>query len=262
MNSSGKIIRTILSLSALGIILVCLTVSWGISRQARTGTLCSGIEVSITDSTESRFVSGKDILEYISEDYGKTEGIPVENLDLDRMEQMLDSRSAVLKSEAYCTKDGTLHILITQRKPVMRLQKGSEGFYVDREGYIFPIRPGRSGYVVVIDGNIPLELDKTTRGKAASEKERLWLEQLTGLVGYMDGHRIWEDNIVQIHVRENGDLVLIPREGKEKFIFGKPDRIAEKFALMDCYYTNIVPARGNDRYRTVDIRYDRQIICK
>ena len=233
MNSSGKIIRTILSLSALGIILVCLAVSWGISRSARSGTLCSGIEVSITDSTESRFVSGKDILEYISEDYGKTEGIPVENLDLDRMEQMLDSRSAVLKSEAYCTKDGTLHILITQRKPVMRLQKGSEGFYVDREGYIFPIRPGRSGYVVVIDGNIPLELDKTTRGKAASEKERLWLEQLTGLVGYMDGHRIWEDNIVQIHVRENGDLVLIPREGKEKFIFGKPDRIAEKFALMD-----------------------------
>ena len=236
MNSSGKIIRTILSLSALGIILVCLAVSWGISRSARSGTLCSGIEVSITDSTESRFVSGKDILEYISEDYGKTEGIPVENLDLDRMEQMLDSRSAVLKSEAYCTKDGTLHILITQRKPVMRLQKGSEGFYVDREGYIFPIRPGRSGYVVVIDGNIPLELDKTTRGKA--------------------------DNIVQIHVRENGDLVLIPREGKEKFIFGKPDRIAEKFALMDCYYTNIVPARGNDRYRTVDVRYDRQIICK
>ena len=38
--------------------------------------------------------------------------------------------------------------------------------------------------------------------------------------------------------------------------------IIEKFSLMDCYYTGIVPARGKDYYRTVDLRYEGQIICR
>ena len=262
MNSSGKIIRTILSLSALGIILVCLAVSWGISRSARSGTLCSGIEVSITDSTESRFVSGKDILEYISEDYGKTEGIPVENLDLDRMEQMLDSRSAVLKSEAYCTKDGILHIDVTQREPVMRFQKGGQGFYADERGYVFPLKPGKASYVIVIDGNIPIETGDAGKGKAVSGKEKEWLDRMGAMVSYMNRHKVWNRSIVQIHVSDNGDLILIPREGREKFIFGKPEKIEEKFELMELYYSAVVPSGEKDRYGTVDVRYDKQIICK
>lgn len=262
MNGTGRIIRAALALSVLGIILVCLAVSLGASRSARNRTLCSDTRVDILDSTESRFVSGKDVLEYIAEGYGKTEGVPIGDIDLKKIENVLDGQSAVLKSQAYCTKDGVLHIGITQRKPVMRLQKGTLGFYADREGYIFPMKPGRSSYVAVIDGSIPVSLGNTCRGLAGTEKERQWISRMTELVSYMHEKKVWEENIVQIHVQENGDLVLIPREGKEKFVFGKPSRIEEKFTLMECYYTSIVPARGKDRYTTVDVRFDGQIICR
>lgn len=262
MKGSGSIIRTVAGMSVLGIILVCLAISLGASRSSRGKTLCEKTEVSILDSAESRFISEQDVLEYIAGGYGKTEGIPVGDIDLKKIEDILDGQSAVLKSEAYCTKDGVLHVGITQRKPVMRLQKGSEGFYADSEGYIFPMKHGRSSYVVVIDGAIPLKLDKTCRGLASSEKERQWMRQMTELVKYMDSDKVWKENIVQIHVQGNGDLVLIPREGQEKFIFGKPTAVAEKFTLMECYYTSIAPARGKDKYRTVDVRYDGQIICR
>ena len=102
-------------------------------------------------------------------------------------------------------------------------------------------------YVVVIDGAIPLKLDKTCRGLASTEKERQWMRQMTELVKYMDSDKVWKENIVHIHVQGNGDLVLIPREGQEKFIFGKPTAVAEKFTLMECYYTSIAPARGKDK---------------
>ena len=227
MKGPGKIIRTALSAGASAVILVCLAASSGVSKASRNKTVCNDVSVTIRDSLQSRFVSGKDILEYLDKGYGKTEGID-----------------------------------ITQRKPLMRFQKGNKGFYADAHGYIFPMKTGKSSYVVVIDGEIPLHLENTDRGKATSGDERLWLEQMTELVEYMSGHQVWENNIVQIHVEKNGDLILIPREGKERFIFGKPSGVEEKFSLMDCYYTGIVPVKGKDYYRTVDLRYDGQIICK
>ena len=262
MNKPGKIVRTALSLAALGLILVCLALALGVSSASRNKTVCSGLTIEIRDSSKSRFVSRDDIREYLEKGYGKTAGVPVNNLDLKKIETILDSQSAVLKSEAYCTNDGMLHIDIVQRTPIMRFQKGREGFYADAHGYIFPMKTGKSSYVVVVDGEIPLRLDGTDRGKSTSGKERIWLEQMTALVKYMSEHKVWENNIVQIHVEKNGDLVLIPREGKERFLFGKPGDAEGKFEKLECYYTGIVPLKGKDFYRTVDLRYNGQIICK
>ena len=169
MSVSGKILKDIIRACVLGAIILCLAVSMGVSGAVRDRTTCTGTEITVLDSAECGFVSEQDVLEYLSEGYGQTAGVPIGNLDLKKMETMLDSRSAILKSEAYCTRDGILHIDITQRKPFMRFQKDGAGFYADEEGYIFPVRPGRSGYVVVIDGHIPLRLDSSRQGKPVSE---------------------------------------------------------------------------------------------
>ena len=166
MSRSGNILRTVLGTGALAAILLCLAVSAGISRSTRSGILCSGISVTIRDSAENRFVSEEDIKEYIAKEYGETGEVPVKDLDLKKIESILDSRSAVLKSEAYCTKDGMLNISVTQRKPIMRFQKKGSGFYADADGYIFPMKEGRASYVIVIDGNIPLDLGNAGKGKA------------------------------------------------------------------------------------------------
>ena len=99
----------------------------------------------------------QDILEYLDKGYGKTEGIPVNDLDLKEIEAVLDSQSAVLKSEAYCTKDGVLHIDVTQRKPLMRFQKGTKGFYYNAALKI--IVAGENSITVTTDAN-------ATNGKA------------------------------------------------------------------------------------------------
>ena len=67
---------------------------------------------------------------------------------------------------------------------------------------------------------------------------------------------------MQIHVQSNGELILIPRSGKERFMFGQPSSLDEKFSKMEKYYTSIVPEKGSDRYKTVDVRFSNQIVCK
>ena len=46
------------------------------------------------------------------------------------------------------------------------------------------------------------------------------------------------------------------------FIIGQPTSLEEKFEKMGKYYKVIIPEKGSDAYRTVDLRYKGQIVCK
>lgn len=70
----------------------------------------------------------------------------------------------------------------------------------------------------------------------------------------------WKDRISQIHVSSNGEVLLVPSSGKERFLFGQPVKIESKFRKMEKYYRMILPL-GKD-YHSVDLRFDGQIVCK
>ena len=72
----------------------------------------------------------------------------------------------------------------------------------------------------------------------------------------------WKRLIVQIHVNQEGDMILVPREGEEKFLIGKPEKAEEKLDKLKKYYTAIIPKVGKDRYKHIDLRFKGQIICK
>ena len=38
--------------------------------------------------------------------------------------------------------------------------------------------------------------------------------------------------------------------------------IAGKFDKMEKYYTNIIPVKGENIYKVVDLRFDGQIVCR
>ena len=79
---------------------------------------------------------------------------------------------------------------------------------------------------------------------------------------YMENSKVWKDKIVQISVSDGGELTLVPRKGQERFLFGQPDNIDDKFSRMEKYYTHIQPEKGADRYTSVSVEYDGQIVCR
>lgn len=240
----------------------CIVCSFVAGKAARTPLRCEGLEVVIADSVENSFVSKADVRKYLDAEYGLYVGEPLDSLDLTEMERIIDGRSAVLKSQAFVTRDGILHIKVTQRKPVVRFQRPEGGFYADAEGYIFPLQNTYASHVQVIDGKIPFDVEREFKGAIEEPKEKEWFSRVIALVNYMENSRKWGDKIVQISVAENGELTLIPREGQERFLFGQPVQIAEKFGRMEMYYTSITPEKGLTYYRTVDLRFDGQIVCR
>lgn len=258
----NRTLKYILLATGAAVIAVCICCSFMAGRQLRSTYTCQGLEVTIKDSLENSFVSAADVKAYLDREYGIYKGIPLDSLDMVRIESIIDGRSAVKKSQAYVTRDGILHIDVTQRKPVVRFQKAGGGFYADKEGYIFPLQKSYASHVQIIDGNIPLAANSGYKGELQNDREKKWFKDMMELINFMEDSRTWKDKIVQIHVNGNRDLILIPREGNEHINFGQPDNIEEKFAKLEKYYTSIIPAQGNGRYTKVDLRYRGQIVCR
>lgn len=232
-------------------------------RELRTRT-CQGkgkLQVTVIDSVDRRFVAKADVQKWLETEYGAYAGLPLDSVDLGRIEKLICSHSAVRDCEAWITDDGVLHVELSQRQPVIRLEDGQNACYADETGYLFPLQSRGSVQVPVVNGKVPFTVQKGFKGYLEDPEKALWLNRVIGLVDYMkDG--VWEKNIRRISVRSDGELLLYPAQGNEVFLFGAPVRIEEKFKLMSAYYRSIAPSKEPGYYSRVDLRYRGQVICK
>lgn len=243
---------------------VVWVVSSGMSRRALRVRTCTGketLDVCIKDSLERKFVAKEDVETWLDGEYRAYAGLPLDSVDLAKIESIVLGHSAVRTCEAWLTDDGSLHIELTQRQPVVRFDTGNNGWYSDAEGFIFPLQARGSVDVPVVDGKLPFVVPRGFKGEPQEPSQREWLAQIIDMACYMKGS-VWEKNIGRISVADGGNLVLSPVSGKEKFLFGTPDRVPEKFSLMEKYYTSILPSKGPAYYSTVDIRYRGQLVCR
>ena len=153
------------SLAAVLAVALCVGVAflYRTVRQESALVVCGRLDVHFADSL--RFVSEQDIRDYLDKRYGPYIGERMDSVQLARIEDMLESRSAVSRCEAWATDDGVLHLDITQRAPVLRFMRSEEeGFYVDESGYIFPLHPSYTAPVPVVEGAIPVDIPAGYKG--------------------------------------------------------------------------------------------------
>lgn len=255
-----KGLRITLAAAAFCLVGLVFAVIHGMN-QRRIGQLtCIGVKVEFTD--DFNFVTVKDIEGYLGKGYGAYIGQRLDSVDLAKVERILDGKSAILKAEAYTSPDGYLNVKIRQREPAVRFQKEDNGFYADEKGFLFPLQRNYTSMVPIIDGAVPLDVERGFKGRPKTEREQEWLADVLDLVNFMKESEIWAENISQINVRDNGDLVLIPREGKERFIFGPATDFDGKFDRISRYYTTILPEKGAGYYSTVNVKCNGQIVCR
>lgn len=254
------VVRYIIAASAVTACLFLALVGDRLAAGNRREVTCNAVDAVIADIDDRQFVSPDDIRDWM-EDYGTYLGLRLDSVDLRKVEAVIDGKSAVRKSQAWLTDDGVLHVSVTQREPVVRFQGASGGFYADAEGYLFPLQLRHTARVPVVDGALPLKLGKDFKGEPQTDAEKQWVASVIGLVRWLGARKEWNDLVGQISVRKDGNLVLIPREGEEQFVFGSPTDIDAKFGRIRKYYESVAPGREKP-YRTVDVRFDGQIVCR
>lgn len=255
-----KVPVSLLFLSGLGILGIAMVLMLALNADRQRELTCAGVKVEFADNR--KFVTQADIESYLKRDYGPYIGQRLDSVDLKKVEQILNGKSAIRKTDAYKTPDGLLNIKIYQREPVVRFQKGNLGFYADERGFLFPLQHNYVSDVPVFDGAVPLDFTAGYKGEPKNKVQQVWLSEVLAMVRWMKASRTWAENISQITVEPDGGLVLIPRKGKERFLFGRPVEVEEKFARIEKYYSAILPEKGAGYYSTINVKYHKQIICR
>ena len=229
-------------------------------RQNRKNEVCTSIKVTLLDSLQNKFVAKSEVIDIIEEFAGTIIGTQINELNLANIEKLLDKRSAIKESQVSIDCNGTMHVDITQRRPLLRIETENGGFYIDETAYIFPLVESFTSYVPIVSGHIPLSINRDHRGKVQEDPQG-WSEKIIELGLFLNDNPFWDAMVEQIYITESGDAVIAPKVGDFDIIMGDLNNLDSKFSRLLAFYKNIAPHEGWEKYKAVNLKYKDQIIC-
>lgn len=209
--------------------------------------LCCGVEVTVPDSSSNRFTGAAEVKALLDKEFGKLQGIPVKDINADRIEKTLTSEDCILKCRAFLTSDGILHVRATQRTPVVKLRRGDDLWYADRSGRCISVSDDWCAGLPEI-GGLP------------EPENRQWACAAANMAAWISESGKWADSVDKIHCDRYGELTVELKGRREQFIFGRLEDIERKFRKIGLYLTDI--ATADKTYGSVNVEYSGQIICK
>ncbi len=164
-----------------------------------------------------------------------------ETIDLNSLENALNSHKMIQEAQVYLTVDGHLEAKVKQRTPIARVL-GKRHYYIDDQGKEMPLSPYHSARVPVVSG--------ITDPKAMSEvyKLALFVQEDAFLSEYVTA------------IRYENELKLLLREQQFEVVFGKPVKMHEKVNKLKAFYLKAKKENALSNYKTVNLKYDHQVV--
>ena len=169
---------------------------------------------------------------------------------------MLETEPFIANADVFVNADDRLDIRIDQANASIRImdEKG-RSYYLTEKVEPFPISKHASARVVVFSGAIPLfdgRTDSLTTTQAG----------VVELMNIIKENKFARKMIEQVHIRPNGEFLIQPKMGRFKFDLGLPTLLKDKIERMEMTYKDVLPKKGWNTYKKIDLSYDDQIICK
>lgn len=186
------------------------------------------------------------------------EGMPLNQIDVERIERVLEEDPFVINADAYVDSRNIVNVKIEQREPMLRIIDNNDlSYYLDKDGNKMPLSKHFAARVLVATGNLPpydplfLQTERSNRLKEAFELSELILED-----------EFYKALIDQIYVSNTGEFTMIPKVGDQKIIFGKYDNVKDKLENLKIFYQEGMPYEGWQKYRTINLKYKGQVVCE
>lgn len=208
------------------------------------------------ESQDGNFLTEEDVLELLNRHGGIfLRGEKYKNLNLKQLEQQVEGSPYVQRCNVYRDLAGSLFVEVHMFEPIARFYnpKG-EDYYWSSTGRIIPFTSHYTPRVPVI----------TREGEELPPKPEEQEEdaRLLELMQFIHNHHFWQVCISQVHIDKNRDIWLYPQIGGQAIHIGNIKDISNIFAKLKILYDTILPIQGWYRYRKVDLRFERQIICE
>lgn len=228
--------------------------------QRKKGSSCEDISIKIktAENKDSTFITQRDIMDLLSSSFEEEIlGNRLDRIDIGRMERVLERNPFIKEADVFIDNKNIIHIEIIQRKPMMRIMDGDgRNYYLDAEGNFMPLSIHYTARVPVATGFIPAHIPDFL------ERKQYGLKDVFELMTLLSNDSFYKAMIEQVHVSQNGDIILIPKIGGQQILFGSYKKAEEKLERLKIFYDQALPHEGWDKYRLIDIRFNNQIVCR
>lgn len=225
---------------------------------------CGKISIDIKDSSDYHFVTKRQLLNLVYNATGKILGQPVNELSLSEIEGKINDLRELKVAEVYTTVDGTMHVYVDQRDPIMRVMPNGGGdFFVDKDGVVIRTRNLYTPRLHVVGGNINIS-SAMLNGVSVLDTsiKNSILKDIYYLVGYINDDSFWSAQIDQIYVDSNDEIDLIPRVGNQMIHLGTTENLDGKLRNLAAFYEKVLPEVGWNKYSLINLEFKDQIVCK
>ncbi len=259
MNRNVKILLAFFALIAA--VAYFIVASSFVSTKEETQR-CKRFNISIADADERGFVTEEDVKSILVSSGQQLLGAPISSINCYKLEELLRSKSYIKFVEVYTDINGTLNVSIAQREPVLRVCIGATGFYLDKDGYVFPPSSSYAEYVPVVTGAPQLPFTMGYKGPLPLDPASKQLVGLLDFALFLKKEPYWNAMIVQINVTSDGKVELIPRVGSQVVILGSLDGYEYKLHKLQVFYRKAMPTVGWNTYKIINLSYGNQVVCK
>lgn len=251
------------------VLIIFAMVVVGIAVNYHQQRKCGAVKIAVSQSGGDFFISENDIREYIALTADSLEGEPLGRINIHFLEDLISGNPYVKNAAVYSSIDGVVHIEVTQRKPIARVQNAAhQQWYLSEDGRMMPVSPGKPAGVLFVSGVIPevydpeVRLDipelKTAADSALSETIMYKVFQIASAI---DKDAFLKAQLEQLYYNREGDFELVPLVGKQLIIFGDADAVGEKFDKLKVFYQQGLPKEGWDKYDTINLKFEHQVVC-
>jgi cell division protein FtsQ len=258
-----------ISLWLLFILVVCTALLFSEHLQEARPVAKEDMDIVIHVSGENAFLNEHELQTRLKRRGYIFDGQLKKNLNIKAIEQYISDMTEVKSVRVFSEIGSRWSIDVTLRKPIARIFNiFGETFYLDEDGMIMQISPIHTARVLVVSGNLKdrpglISMDHIINNDSLKSIRKL--DDVYRISNYVCKDPLMQSLIGQVHLRKDGDFVLIPIVGGQEIIFGTANsdkEVKEKFRKLKIFYNEAIPYEGWDKYNEINLKYDRQIVGK
>lgn len=221
----------------------------------RNRGLCNNYSISIKGVQSNYFIDKKDVEELLKKGAkGEIKGQLVSDINLHKLEKMLEANTWISEAELYFDNKDVLHVSVTEKEPVARIfTTEGNSFYIDRGGERMPLSEKLSARVPVFTG-FPAK-------KKLSVADSVLLRNVTTVANYIFTDPFWLAQVAQIDITPERTFEMVPVVGNHIVKMGEGEDIEKQFNRLMIFYKQVLSKTGFDKYKIINVQYAGQVVA-
>lgn len=193
---------------------------------------------------DNLFITHEAVSKLLIQNQGGVKKESKETLDLNTLENALNSNPMIKSAEVYVAVNGTLNADIKQKRPVARVSTNAS-YYIDDEGNYMPLSSNFTARVPLVTGYV----------------EKNNLNNVFEVAKKVETDPFLKQHVVEIQQSLNGAISLKLRQCNFIVDLGSLKLLDKKINNLKVFYKKSLKEKKLDKYSKVNLQFDNQVVC-